>query len=280
MTISVLFAELLCAVCLHGALVAAPRPWRERVTALDPSGTAFEVALYGGETDAAGHLRGAGVAICDATGEVVWDGFDAGLHPWLLRAGRFGGRDVLLVGVRKVTVFDPVERARPFVYALGPEGHGLARVWLGSSLSRPFVTADFGNLDERGEDELVALERTSSGGLSLGVYRWRGFGVEGIARSEELPGARDLACGDVWGDAADEVVVVSVDGGVWQFTAFSLDERSLVSVAQVRVTVGKEPARWELVGRARDRPGAVRLVRKAITRTIRFRQRAEESEAP
>lgn len=251
--------------CCQGAPAPIPAPVHERVTARDPGGAAHEVVLAGGRVDEAGVLREGRVIILDGEGRPAWDGFDAGLHPWLLRAGRFAGRNVVFIGVRRATVFDPVERPRPFIYALRAGGEGLSKVWLGTSLSRPFVSADFGNLDGTGEDELVALERTRAGGLALGAYRWEGFGVEGVARSEEVAGARDVRCADVLGDGAEAAVVWVVTEETWRFIAFRLEGERLVRAAEAVATVRGDDVRWELT------PGAVRLRRGAVTRDLAFR---------
>lgn len=248
-----------------------PAPVHERVTALDPSGVAHEVVLAGGYVDDAGVLREARVLIVERDGAPAWEGFDPALHPWLLRAGRFAGQDVIFVGVRRPTVFDPVERPRPFIYALRAGGRGLSKVWLGTSLSRPFLSADFGNLDGIGEDELVALERTRTGGTALGAYRWEGFGVEGLARSEEVSGARDVRCADVLGGGAAAAVVWAVTGEMWRFIAFRLEGERLVRAAEAGATVRGAAPSWELVQASGEQMGAVRLRRGAVTRELPFR---------
>lgn len=274
---SVLTAILTCAGAAS-APPAVPIPVHERVTALDPSGVAHEVVLAGGRPDEAGVLRGARVLILNREGRPAWDGFDAALHPWLLRAGHFAGRSVVFIGARRPTVFDPVERPRPFIYALRAGGRGLSKVWLGTSLSRPFLSADFGNLDVIGEDELVALEGTRGGGLALGAYRWEGFGVEGLARSEEVAGARDVRCADVLGGGAEAAVVWAVTGERWRFIAHRLEGDRLVPVAEAAATVRTGDVSWEPAPAAGGQTGGVRLRRGALTRELRFRALREGTE--
>ncbi len=242
----------------------------------DPGGNVFEVMLRGGVEDSEEALRGARIVVRDRAGQAVWDEFDRGLHPWLLRSGQFAGKPVVLIGVRKTTIFDPVVARRPFIYSLRPGGKGLRKVWLGTSLSRPFVTADFANLDGRGDDELVALERTRSGGLSLGAYCWKGFGIEGIGRTEELDGAKEMRCGDVWGDAADEVVVKRVHEGRWLFEGFAPRDDRLVPCCEVWATPNPDlPVIWGLTKPGDGRPRGLWITTgDGNMRVLRFRATA------
>lgn len=244
---------------------------RQAVDVRAPTGESYRVLVCGGTIDDSGRLRGAQIVIRDSQGCETWDEFNSEWDPWLLRSGRFAGQNVLLVGVRKATVFDPPERKRPFLYAVKSGGVGLEKVWLGTSLSRPFVTADFGDIRPGGEDELVALERTRLGPPALGAYRWRGFGVEGIGRSEGIRGARDMACADVWTDAGDEVIVRIDHDRQWQFVAYHLTDSEFIAVAEVWAMVGDRPAQWLPRSRVDGRPGAIRLSRGAVSRTINFR---------
>lgn len=245
-------------------------PPRQQAATSDPAGTPFTAVLHGGYTDTAGVLRGAKVTILHRCGQVVWDDFDPSLHPWLLRAGRFAGRNVLLIGVRKPTIFDPPERPRPFIYSLKPDGLGLRKVWLGTSLSRPFLTASFGDLDGVGEDELVALEFTADGGLALGAYRWEGFGIEGTARSDPIPNARELLCGNVWGGPAQEAVVLTCTDEGCRFLAFGIVSDRLLPVAQAQLAGCPPPDEWCLEPATSEHSGAVRARRSCHDSLIRF----------
>ncbi|NSW57952.1 MAG: hypothetical protein HPY44_18260 [Armatimonadetes bacterium] len=257
-------ALIVCACGLHASE-------RESAVTLDPSGQSWRVVITGGEYDAAGCLRNAGVSVCSMCGESVWSEFPLSLHPWMVRSGRFAGQRVVLIGVRKPAVFDPVERVRPFLYSVEPGGQGLRKVWLGTSLSRPFEDADFGDLDGQGEDELVAVERTLVGGWELGAYRWRSFGVEGIARSHGIARPEALRCSDVWPGAGEEVVVLSRSGPRWRFEAFALVAGGLVPVSSVAATVTRDDVSWELLTGDGERPGAVRLSRPGLSRDLSFR---------
>ena len=114
-----LAAIIVCACGLHAAD-------REAAVTLDPAGHSWQVVLTGGEYDHAGHLRNAGVCVRSLCGETVWSEFPSSLHPWMVRSGRFAGQPVVLIGVRKPAIFDPVERARPFLSALRRQTSGLS----------------------------------------------------------------------------------------------------------------------------------------------------------
>jgi hypothetical protein len=247
------------ALLVAAALLAAAEAGAAgAVTARDEAGAPLTASLVGGRLDAAGALRGARVALTWPDG-ARWDGFDAGLHPWLLAGGRFARGNVLLVGVRKAAIFDRVERPRPFLYTIRADRGGLRKRWLGTSLSRPLVTACFADLDRAGEDELVAVERTATGELALGAYRWEGFGVEGVARSGPLPagdGTPELAAGP------GEVVVAIPRGGQRVFRAYALRSEALEPWGEAAVTVGKGAFTWEAL------PGAVRLTRGSVSREV------------
>jgi hypothetical protein len=259
-----LAAIIVCACGLHAAD-------REAAVTLDPAGHSWQVVLTGGEYDHAGHLRNAGVCVRSLCGETVWSEFPSSLHPWMVRSGRFAGQPVVLVGVRKPAIFDPVERARPFLYSVELGGDGLRKVWLGTSLSRPFENADFGDLDGQDEDELMAVERTFAGGWELAAYRWRGFGVEGIARPQTILRPEGLRCADVWPGAGEEAVVLRRDGPRWRFEAFALVADDLVPACTVVATVTRGDVGWELVAGGGGKPGGVRLSRPGFSRELSFR---------
>jgi hypothetical protein len=259
--------SLCFALALFASLAAADSP-RESVPLVAPTGEALQAVLHGGEVDSAGALRGAGVALMNVDGATLWDDFRRDWNPWLLRAGQFSGHRVLLVGVRNAAPMDPVERTRPFLFTVRPHGLGLQKAWLGTSLSRPFQTADFGNLDGAGEDELVALEWSAHGVPAVRAYRWKGFGIEGVADSPALPGADDLHCGDVLGDACAEVVVRIPEGGRWRFVALALAGKRLSVAGEARATVGAQPAQWELQTAGAHR--GVALSRGKVRRVLTF----------
>lgn len=248
---------------------APPAPLARQVVCITaPTGERLQAVLRGGEADATGALRGAAVALRDATGSTLWDGFRRDWNPWLLRVGWFSGREVLLVGVRTAAPMDPVERARPFLFTVRRHGQGLQKVWLGTSLSRPFRTVDFGDLDGAGEHELVALEWAPDGTPAVRAYTWKGFGIEGVADSPPVPGADDLRCGDVWGDARAEVVLRFVQAERWRFLALGLSGETLVTVSELCANVGPQPAQWDL-----QTVGAVRgvvLMRGNVRRVLVF----------
>jgi hypothetical protein len=220
-------------------------------TTRDEAGSLVWAWLAGGHTDSAGVLRGARVALMWPYDGGIWEGFDRSLNPCMVAGGRFAGGNVLLVGARKTTLFDPVERERPFIYTIRADQKGLRKRWLGTSLSRPFIAATFANLDGAGEDELCALERTHTGGWSVSAYVWEGFGVEGLGCSPELPPSdappelTDLGTPD-----GHRLILMTRHAGQATFTALGLragpDPASplLIPVARLVVTVGPAPFTW------------------------------------
>ncbi|MCE5216342.1 hypothetical protein LLH03_04830, partial [bacterium] len=99
---------------------------------------------------------------------------------------------------------------------------------------------------------------------------WRGFGVEGIARSEEIDGACELACEDVSASPGKEAVVRTARGGRYTFLAYQLQGEELTVVARVAVTVGEGPVQWRLVARSETDPGGILIQRGAVQRLLRF----------
>jgi hypothetical protein len=208
--------------------------------------------------------------------EVVWDGLDPGLNPWLLRAGQSDGESLVFIGTYRGTRFDPALRNRPFVYRLETDPVGLRAVWLGSLLARPFEAADFADLTGDGVDELVALERTRDGRLSLAAYSRQSFGLDGLAQSEEIIGALpNLRRGRL--DGRDVVCVCLRRAGGRRYTAFGLSGRNLVPVAGSRPHDGS-CAEWVVAPWgtapmiAELARGGLRLV--AMTRAAHGRSRA------
>ncbi len=162
----------------------------------------------------------------------------AELNPWRIKSGRFAGEENLLVFVYKRSPFDPIARRRPFVYRVigGEDGRiHLQPRWRGTSFSHPFVDADFGDFTGEGRGEIAALEVGRDGGRLLTAYRFKGFGLEGLAPTVRLPEVEDwLAGADVCGDERDELLV-RAGGGEPAFAAYGLTndkEPQLVELAR------------------------------------------------
>lgn len=105
------------------------------------------------------------------------------LKPWRVHIADVDGDGVkeLSVGVYKKTRFDPVMEKRPFIYTWN--GETIYPKWLGSRLSRPFDDYIFCDVDDDSVDELISVELAGNGSKLINVYRWKGFGFEGIAQS-------------------------------------------------------------------------------------------------
>lgn len=247
---------LAAALCCLPLLVAAqPDDAREgpgmSAAAHDEAGNLVLVCVAGGHLTSAGVLRGARLAFQWPHDGSAWEGFDRSLDPWLVAGGRFAGGDTLLVGVRKATLFDSVERERPFLYTIRADYQGLRKRWLGTSLARPFATAGFADLRPGGEDELYALERTRDGGWELAAYLWEGFGVEGLARSPGLPPSdTQPALAPLAAPEGHRLMVMTRRGPQATFTAYAFSPGGaaqgpfLAPVARCVATVGSVPFIW------------------------------------
>jgi len=105
------------------------------------------------------------------------------LNPWRVHIADVDGdsNKELSVGVYKKARLDPVMAKRPFLYNW--DGKTIFPKWLGSRLSRPFDDYFFCDINDDSVDELISIELTDNGGKLINVYRWKGFGFEGIAES-------------------------------------------------------------------------------------------------
>ncbi|GEM_PF-5934251 len=171
-------------------------------------------------------VSGASLQLAWLQGEslVVGEAYLADTNPWMLRAGVFAGEGNLLVGVYTRAPFDDVPRRRPWIFRVEIGEDGLPHLrprWRGTSFSRPFRDAIFGDFSGRGEGEIAALEVTRDGGRALTAYHFEGFGLEGLGESGDLPPAADRLEAAHWvGDYADELIVRAEDG---RFVFFGLD---------------------------------------------------------
>lgn len=104
-------------------------------------------------------------------------------HPFRLRLGCTAeGSPLVLVGVRKTAVFDPLFRARPFIYTYSARRFALTPRWQGTSFAWPHRDAVFS-----GPEQVWALEELMTGGQRITAYHWIGYGVEGQAVSPIYP---------------------------------------------------------------------------------------------
>jgi hypothetical protein len=106
----------------------------------------------------------------------IWSGIPRRWKPWKMTTGDVDGdgkREIIL-GVRKSTRFLRFEHNCLFVW--GFDGKVATKKWLGSSLSKPFSDFLLSDIDNDGEDELIALEQKRGGKKCVVVYSWIGFG--------------------------------------------------------------------------------------------------------
>ncbi len=108
--------------------------------------------------------------------QLLWQGVPARWKPWKIEIADVDGdgRREIIVGVFKSTKFFPKPHNCLFIY--GFNGETAFPKWLGSSLSRPFADFTFADLDNEAGDELIAMETTLEGRISVAVYHWNSFG--------------------------------------------------------------------------------------------------------
>ncbi len=170
-------------------------------------------------------------------------------NPWLIRGGRWDERQILFVGAVMPVHFDPQPGRRPQIFeVLGGDRPRLRPIWLGSSLSRPFVDAIFVDIDGDGEDELAAVELTRSADLLIQVYRWRGSGFEGVAASgERFRQPPRLMAAPVLAGAPGEALMAEVSGTVEVYRVGDLSSYEQTDLKPVsRVLLPEEMAAWAI----------------------------------
>lgn len=144
------------------------------------------------------------------------------INPYRIKSGRFGGEaENLLVFVYTRAPFDTVMRPRPWIYrVIEGDVPRLEPRWRGTSFSHPFRDATFGDLTGEGVGEIAALEVARDGGRLLTAYRFKGFGLEGLAQSIELPEVEDRLEVLPRAEGSDQLVVRATDG---RYIFFALD---------------------------------------------------------
>lgn len=180
------------------------------------------------------------------------------VNPFLLRVGQVGTQVVVLVGVRKTAIFDPVYRARPFIYSYSPSRQDLVPRWQGTTFARPYLEAVFADLGGTGRDLVCALEAGRDGQRMVATYEWSGHGVSAVAESPPRQLGDRL---DVWPGTPERVVVWEKRDEGWRALALELGDQpgdgavGRLEVTWVTRTVRERPRAWAVVPVA-SAPGA------------------------
>ncbi len=120
----------------------------------------------------------------------------AQMNPWKVQTADVDGDGIkeISISMYKKTEFHPVMAKRPYLYNW--HDGSIFPKWRGSRLARPFEDYTFSDLDMDGMDELVSIEILSDGREVLNVYKWKGFGFEGIGESHSFEDISDIKKGD------------------------------------------------------------------------------------
>lgn len=180
-----------------------------------------------------------------------------GTNPWAIRAGRFAGEDGnVMICVYTEAPFDDVVRRRPWIFRVVPGDEGeptLDPRWRGTSFARPFRDAVFVDATGEGEGEIAALEVTEDQGRALTVYRFEGFGLEGVAPTVTLPPVEDRLQSADWSKSDSEELVVRGADGSFHFYAF---DGATEAFREVRALDGPDAVLgWVITDRTAEEPG-------------------------
>jgi hypothetical protein len=106
----------------------------------------------------------------------LWQGVPQHWQPWKLKIADLegDGRREIILGIQKSTHFFPRLHHCLFVYRF--DGSTVKPLWLGSSLSRPFIDFTFARMGSRHAEKLIAVEITRDGRRCVTIYSWNGFG--------------------------------------------------------------------------------------------------------
>lgn len=107
------------------------------------------------------------------------------MNPWKIQTSDVDGdksREIA-IAMFKETKFHPVMANRPYLYDW--IDNRIFPKWRGSRLSKPFDDYIFQDIDDDGADELISIETLQDGYKVVNSYKWKGFGFEGLAESNE-----------------------------------------------------------------------------------------------
>jgi len=223
------------------------------------------VGLLAGGYYENGQLQGASIFLGRLTADRIRfykTAYQAAWNPWVIRPGRLRNCPVVFIGAAMPTYFDPQCHRRPQVFeVIGNGPPRLRPIWLGTSLSRPFVDATFVDCDGDGESELAAVELAVSGEFLVQLYKWRGSGVEGWAATPACYRAPpEIGTTKLRGDR--EVLLIKSDNSlsvyslVWSGTGHGEDQ--LVPRERVLEEVGMA---WVVIPADADDPGYIACLR-------------------
>lgn len=186
-----------------------------QLTASDGSEYGKELVIYSNDKDSARYnlesLKPWKVQVCDVDGD---------------------GALEISIGVYKMAKFHPVMAKRPFIY--GWDKEGIWPKWLGSRLSRPFEDYAFLDADKDGMDELVAIELLEDGRKVLNLYKWKGFGFEGIGESGSFKDIAGLAVTDGKSTGKPVITAKVMESNEWQLSSFSYRDGKIFEQGEVR----------------------------------------------
>lgn len=225
------------------------------------------VALLAGGHYVDGQLRAADLFLGKLRGDCIQfhqTAYRAAWNPWLIRAGRLRKRPILFVGAVMPVHFDPQPHRRPQLFeVISDDPPRLRPLWLGTSLSRPFVDATFVDCDGDGEDELAAVELAASGEFLVQLYKWAGSGFEGWAATAQCYSQPpEIAAVRLRSARPQEALLIKSNNSLIAYDAApsgtDYGEDQLVPAGHVQVETS---APWVVIAADADNPGYIVCLR-------------------
>ncbi|MGE5329333.1 MAG: hypothetical protein ACM3KR_07490 [Deltaproteobacteria bacterium] len=152
-----------------------------------------------------------------------------GFDVWKVQAADVDGdkKKDISFGAYKKTPLHQIYAKRPFVYNW--ENGGISPKWLGSRLSMPFEDYIFQDINCDGMDELISIEVNRQGQKLISLYRWKGFGFEGIASSKGFEDISDIKRGTLITGNPREIVARIKENNIWKWTVMINSTNRMVS---------------------------------------------------